>query len=193
MEKTDNIQLTPGQSSINKWLLLVVFIAPACLAWLALQNNWFNIAVTNQGKLLQPAVQIDIEKFPQHMQRKWVVAYFADAECSECQSAAYLISQVKIALGREQSRSEIAFISQSPTPNHAIQSAYSDISWISLSQLPQLTKQSFYVIDPLGQVILQYNMNISHPAGEALAEQDKKLGKAILADLRKLLKLSKIG
>lgn len=38
--------------------LLAVFIVPVVLAKLALDNNWFNRAVTNKGELIQPVMDL---------------------------------------------------------------------------------------------------------------------------------------
>lgn len=189
MEKTADIQLNQANNSINKWLLVVVFIAPAIFAWWALKANWFNLAVTNQGVLLQPAIALNKQQLPQQLQNQWVISYFADENCRQCDNAVYLLNQVRAALGKEQARSEIALISSESL------SKQTELAQIKLNstELAQLAAGHFYIIDPLGQIILQYSLEQAPSSAATELEQDKILGKAILADLRKLLKLSKIG
>lgn len=189
MEKTADIQLNQANNSMSKWLLLLVFIAPAICAWWALKANWFNLAVTNQGQLLQPAIALNSQQLSSQLQNKWVISYFADVNCSQCDNAVYLLNQVRAALGKEQARSEIALL------NSQANMRQTELAQINLnsSDFAQLSAGHFYIIDPLGQVILQYSLEQAAPAAATELEQDKILGKAILADLRKLLKLSKIG
>ncbi|WP_016956347.1 hypothetical protein [Catenovulum agarivorans] len=189
MEKTADLQLNQANNSISKWLLVVVFIAPAIFAWWALKANWFNLAVTNQGVLLQPAISLNNQQLPEQLQNKWIISYFVDENCRQCDNAVYLLNQVRAALGKEQARSEIALIS---TESLSKQTELTQIK-LNSTGLAQLVVGHFYIIDPLGQIILQYSLEQTPSSVTTELEQDKILGKAILADLRKLLKLSKIG
>jgi hypothetical protein len=49
-----------------------------------------------------------------------------------------------------------------------------------------LTEQRLVIVDPLGNLVMQYDNVIGHDANIAQ-------GKAMIADLRKMLKLSRVG
>lgn len=55
---------------------------------------------------------------------------------------------------------------------------------LALSQL--LNNQEFVIVDPLGSMVMSYPITTDHQA-------QIMQGKAIIADLRKMLKLSRIG
>ncbi|MDF2179253.1 hypothetical protein P2G88_13415 [Aliiglaciecola sp. CAU 1673] len=174
-------------------VLLVVFVVPVLLAKLALEMEWFNRGATNKGQLLDPALSLASLGLP--TPPKWRLLYVVPVNCgSDCENALFSIHQVWQALGKEQDRAEAV----------AVVTAESDTTIQSkLAQLPHVHIQKsdtqnvnevfkdagangIFLSDTLGNVILRYPLEQE--------QQNAVLGsRDILADLRKLLKLSRIG
>ena len=68
---------TPMPSQRNRrslLLLMAVFILPILLAKLALDNQWLNLGVTNQGKLLtQPLTLKDLGISESELAKQWLI------------------------------------------------------------------------------------------------------------------------
>lgn len=173
--------------------LAVVFIIPIVLAKIALDNNWFNRGATNKGELLQPVVEF--EPLLKGQQPRWRLLYAVPNSCTEeCKNAIYSIHQVWLALGRETDRAEIAVLlseqSDAATakelradPNiHTIDVATAELHQV----LDESALENIYLVDTLNNAMLRY------PVQEDRQEAVMK-SRDILADVKKLLKLSKIG
>ncbi|ALT00085.1 hypothetical protein [Lacimicrobium alkaliphilum] len=172
-------------------LVLLAFLLPVILAKLALEFDWFNKAATNKGELLEPAP--DLSALDSH--NKWRILYRLPEQCDTvCDNALYSINQVWMALGREQHRAEpVVLVTE--LSDKARQDKLSDDSAIRLvnvkaEQISAVFKaratDGIFLVDTLNNVILHY----------PVAEQKQQAvldSRNILADLRKLLKLSRIG
>ena len=182
---------TLKKSRRNLILLFSMFIVPVVLAKLALDNEWFNKASTNNGELLQQELSIsELGIDDEGLQKKWLIIYRLDTSCTEnCKQTIYGINQTFISLGREMDRVV-------PLGLHALEfntdqlGALKEKFW-TFNPVSQVSKDKLdstwvYVSDPLGNVILKYPAPVS--------DQDVlDLGKSMLSDLRKLLKYSRIG
>ncbi|GGF63081.1 hypothetical protein [Alteromonas lipolytica] len=174
-------------------VLLAAFIVPVILARLALDFSWFEQAATNKGELLQPVE--NVQPLLADQTPKWRVMYIVPATCnSECENAIYAMQQVWLALGKESDRAQPAvFLSAASDPKAmAILHEYQHINAVSLTreQMQALTESQLnghlFLVDTQGSAMLRYPLyNL---------RQDAVMGsRDVLADLRKLLKLSRIG
>ncbi len=191
----------------NRMLLVLIasaFALPLILAWI-LVGNWQSDGGASHGELLRPArpipylavTQPDGKELDQdYLRGRWTLVYLHDstAGCDEsCRRNLYKMRQVRLALGRELGRVQGLLITAA-APDAALQ------GWLAVEHqgMPAgigdaRTRAFFaeaygdsesipgwiYLIDPLGNLVLRY--------GRASDPND------MLADLKRLLKISKIG
>jgi cytochrome oxidase Cu insertion factor (SCO1/SenC/PrrC family) len=189
-------------------ILAAIFFVPLALAfWLYYgAGGWAPQGGTNKGDLFAPAIplpavaltlQDGTRTAPQFLQGKWTVAYLGDGACDErCRKALYLSRQSRIALNKDMDRVQRVFLATASCCDKAFLSAeHPDLAVVSLGADPesQTLLASFpavagvpaaqagrlYLIDPLGNLVLSYSAQAPD--------------KALLTDLRKLLRLSHIG
>ncbi|MBT1451447.1 hypothetical protein KJ365_11210 [Glaciecola sp. XM2] len=174
-------------------LLIIAFIVPVIMAKIALENDWFNKASTNRGQLLDPI--IEAQDLLQGAETKWHFLYVIPAMCdAACDNAIYSINQVKTAIGRESDRVNAVFIATETSD----QSALTKIAEISATQVLQQQKENvnkvfkdesvnaIFIADTLNNIVLKY----PNTPDEEQAIMDSR---DMLADIKKLLKLSRIG
>jgi len=172
-------------------LLLMVFIIPVVLAKLALENGWFTEAATNRGTLLREELSLQsLNLSDAALQKKWLVMYQVSNTCEQtCQQSLYGINQAFTSLGREIERVVPVGLYTSELNEQALgglKGKYWHFSQITNEARSRLKPSQVYVADPLGNIILQYP--------EPKTDQEVlDFGKAMLSDLRKLLKYSRIG
>ncbi|MGB1200801.1 MAG: hypothetical protein ACPG5R_04495 [Cognaticolwellia aestuarii] len=185
-----------NSSEVNKsrrsmLILLAVFVIPVILAKLALNQQWFNYGVTNQGQLLDNELTLDklglnLADFDHH----WLLLYTLPEICDQqCEKTLVSVNNTYIALGKEMPRvMPVALTQQNLTDE---QSGKIQLKKWHVQAMPALAKSAIsqsqvLIVDPLGNVIL------SHLPPKNV-EQLPQFGKAILADFKKLLKYSRIG
>lgn len=175
------------------FLLLAVFALPVILAKLALENEWFTTAATNKGELLNPI--LDFSPISDGEQHKWRIVYLLPEICeATCENALYSINQVWIALGKEMDRAEALVVKTEQSDGTQVEKLESHpvIGLITTNQqsvnqvFNQVSTDGIFVVDTLGNVILRYPLQLEQ-------QQAVLHSREILADLRKLLKLSRIG
>lgn len=189
-------------------LLASLFFVPLLVAfWLYYGGGtWRPAGGTNQGDLVNPAVPLpavslarpDGTRTPaDFLQGKWSIAYLGDGACDErCRKALYLSRQSWIALNKDMDRVQRVFLATGPDVDARFLAAeHADLlvalvgadadSQVLLDQFPAYDGVAptaagrLYLIDPLGNLVLSYSA----------AAPDK----ALLADVKKLLRLSHIG
>lgn len=183
-------QVKPKRSLL---FVLAVFILPVVLAKLALDQSWFEQAATNRGELLQPVVNLTSSLAEQSP--KWRIMYVLPETCdARCENAVYAIQQVWLALGKESDRAQPAVFVKEPSAStvQALLHDFEHINAIAVSgdEFSELTGSELggyvFLVDTQNNAMLRY------PA--FALRQDAVMGsRDILADLRKLLKLSRIG
>ncbi|MCC2617008.1 hypothetical protein LJ739_12215 [Aestuariibacter halophilus] len=184
---------SPSTSKKTLIMVMVAFIVPVLVAKLALDNDWFNRGATNKGELLQPA--LDARGLFADQPPRWRIAYVMPQQCGNaCDNALYSVHQVWLALGREMDRVEPVILatdsSDGTTAQHV--SAFENMKLLTVSQqsvnqvFKDVAPDGIFLIDTLGNVIMHY------PVFEQ-KEQAVLHSRDILSDLRKLLKLSRIG
>lgn len=174
-------------------LLIIVFVLPVILAKFALDNDWFNRGATNKGQLLDPA--LDLTLIGEDLQPKWRIIYKLPNNCDvKCDNALYSLNQIWIALGRESDRVESLVIADQQSDQGKFSELEEHPTLVLLKSNQQNVNKVFkdvsadgiFLVDTLGNVILRYPTYLEE-------EQAVLQSRDILADLRKLLKLSRIG
>ncbi len=180
-----------AKSRRNLLLLLGVFIVPVILAKLALDQHWFNYGVTNQGHLAEQNINLsDIGLADEKFQQQWLILYPVAVDCQQfCQQLSLAVNNTYTLLGKELPRvTPVALLPEelSELPKQSLRHH----KWLSVA-LPELAKPYFsngqlVIVDPLGNLVMSYDLPQSEQAFNAYS-------KAILADMKKLLKYSRIG
>lgn len=167
-------------------LVAVIFVLPVLAAKLVLEMGWYTKGVTNNGELVDGDIKAD---WLAH-EGQWRLVYALPAFCdSQCESALFQLNQIPVAVGRERER--VASILLAPDTSEEqggdnITRQNMDVATLNtLSSLP-FSGKAIYLVDPLNYLILAY------PVPKEKAEQVTQ-SKGLLSDLRKLMKLSKVG
>lgn len=170
-------------------IILVLFIAPILVAKLVLVNGWYQGAQTNVGELLTSPLTISSSP------PAWLLLYNPNDECSQqCQQSLWQIQQVHTLLASEGERVQ-RYLTKYPTPNLSEQSStvskHIDITTLKKLQLRdlnqnQLSADTLYLVDPLGNIFMHYQFPVDNAAA-------LKVSAGLLKDLKRLLKISKIG
>ncbi|WP_064606295.1 hypothetical protein [Photobacterium sp. J15] len=171
-------------------LLLAVFLLPLGLAKLVLDLNWYQGGVTNRGQLL--ASPLASEWLGQS--GKWQLVYLMPDECDEgCAGALFNLRQIPQAVGAGQERVD-ALVLVAESKLSELQAEFLQglepkrVPEYVITQLHTLEygSHAIYIADPLGNVMMAYPLVKGKDA--VLAQ-----GKDLLRDLKRLLKVSKIG
>jgi cytochrome oxidase Cu insertion factor (SCO1/SenC/PrrC family) len=190
-------------------VLAAIFFVPLAVAfWLYYgPGNWRPVGGTNQGDLIDPAIPLaEVElthpdgtrtRSDELFRGKWTMAYLGPGHCDErCRRALYLSRQSRIALNKDMDRVRRVFLAtgdccdrdflQAEHPDLVVVAlGNDDASRTLLEQFPSVDDAAardagrLWVIDPLGNLVLSYS--------------ERSPDKALLTDLRKLLRLSHIG
>lgn len=203
---SDGSAASKRQLSIILAIPIVVIVLSSLLFVLA-QKNILNFSTVNRGTLIAPPVQME-ELHPKRadgseflfdqVDSKWVWAVVGGRDCrGACERMLYLTRQTHVALGKKTGRVERVYIATdgpiSAQLRDLLEAEHSDMTVIyvdgaeymaalsHLSTSPR-DKQSFYVIDPLGWMMMTYRAQDT--------EQDtlNALGKDVLKDMKRLLK-----
>ena len=176
------------RSRLKLLLLLAIVIGPMLLAYAMYHGQfWVPQDRTYHGELLgdgtqREALGVDSEE------SRWQLLVTSPTTCEQdCQALVHQARQIQIALNREALRVTHALATTTPvdaayqqtlTREYPQLGQYSlDVSRYQASGQPLMP--SLWIIDPLGYVVLRYDL--SHN------------GRNILKDLQLLLKLSRIG
>lgn len=174
-------------------IMIAVFVLPVILAYVALRFDWFNKASTNRGELLQPV--IEAASLIEDSEAKWHLLYIIPETCDlACDNALYAVNQIVMATGKEADRVNALFIYSSNSSRAAVSKAQSfsganvlQKSAINVNEVFKSTDiNAIFISDTLHNVVLRYPVT----ADKQQAIMDSR---DILADLKKLLKLSRIG
>lgn len=181
--------MTNNTSKKTLILMVVVFVLPVVLAKLALDNDWFNRGATNKGNLLSPTV--DVSSLIEGTEPKWRLMYVLPAECNKvCENALFSINQVWLALGKESDRAEPLVLVTPSSDKQALNAlaAYPNVRTVQVNDKPTniLAEQSVYIVDTLNNAMLYYRVD----GDRQVAVMESR---NMLADIKKLLKLSRIG
>lgn len=169
-------------------LVIITFILPVLAAKVVLDMGWFNKGVTNNGELLSQEIRAD---WLDH-NGQWRLVYILPKTCgAPCQHALFQLNQIPVGIGQERERvASILLLPQSKS-QLAIKGENITKQLLSPEQLQAMLSlpfvdQAIYLVDPLNNLILAYPI---------AREKDTQIAqsKGLFSDLRKLMKLSKVG
>lgn len=187
------MQLTPR---IKLIMLFAVFAAPLVAAYLA-YYGLRPAGHSNYGDLFKatPLQQTEGKTLDGHpfnldaLHGEWVMVHVGPAHCdADCARQLFLMRQVRIAQGKEQSRIErLWVVTDGGMPDAALLQAHSGMHvWRPaaadfVAQFPAAQNRAdhIYLVDPLGNLMLRFP-----------AQPDFK---GMMKDLKLLLKASQIG
>ncbi|WP_019029278.1 hypothetical protein [Colwellia piezophila] len=187
-------KLSPASTKRNRrslLLLVTVFVLPILLAKLALENQWLDLGVTNQGKLLaQPLTLKELGIDESVFAKQWLIIYRLPKNCPDsCLHSIETVHNSYVALGKDMPRVTPVLLKEdifSAQQNKRLAKS----QWKILALTPRMTNllqgPQVLIADPLGNIILRH-------AIPEKTQQHALFGKAIIADMKKLLKYSKVG
>jgi len=182
------------------WILgifLLVIAAPMIAASFMINHGQSKIHYNNQGNLIsghKNITHITLHNISQDtplpgkdLLGKWWLVYVGPQICQEtCYDILYNMRQIRTALGKDASRLERLYIADNLNENYPeikqvrINAQDFDHLFGSISDKDNRDMVGeLYIIDPKGNIMMQYDVDMPP--------------KAILSDLKRLLKVSKIG
>jgi len=172
-------------------LVLVVFALPIILAKLALELKWLDLGVTNKGTLLTNELtltQLGIDN--SGFEHQWLILFSLPKQClSDCEQTLEVVHNTYVALGKEMPRvTPIALYQHTFSETQQQQIARSQWQTMAMPTTAQsiIDHSQVFIVDPLGNVIMSHALPTK-------PSQRSAFGKQILADMKTLLKLSKVG
>ncbi len=180
-----------------------MFFGPVFIAMLI----YFNLDVvglipqktTNHGTFILPVQTLKpLDGFDENSQPlvtgllkgKWTLLYWGEAECNlYCEAELFKLRQVPLSLGREANRVQTVYLTPHALSDSSLKKlkrfnpklhiAKIKVNSPIAEQMQNFTFGRIYLIDTLGNLILEYN--------------DNSTSKGIFKDIKSLLRVSKIG
>ena len=184
-------QLVQKKSRLSLILLLLAFVLPIALAKLALEFKWLDYGVTNQGILVSNELSLNqLGLGDVDFEQKWLIIYALPADCDHhCENTLENVHNTYVALGKEMPRVMPVALLRAPLSN-VQQNRVNQSKWHVLSMPEQAKKiidhSQILLVDPLGNIFITHEIPDND---QALT----RLGKKIIADMKKVLKYSRIG
>ena len=185
----DNVLRNKSRKSFL--MVIAAFLLPILVAKLALQLNWLDYGVTNKGELL--TTELTIADFGLELtsdKKEWLMIYLLPKNCDElCQQVLVGVNNTYIALGSEIGRVTPVGLYQtalSETQLSTIRVKDWQLTPASNKALTNANLSKLYLVDPLGNIFMSHQLP-TH------AEEIASFGKAVVADMKKVLKYSKVG
>lgn len=207
---------TSSKTAANRRVLLLtalVFILPVIIAYVLLKTGWYSSAGTsNKGILIDPPISFDdlqltnLDGKPaaaEQFRKKWWILYIIPSQCeAACRNSLYLMRQTHQALGPDQPRvAEMVITTQgvsdevkalldkefsSATRLTADAANVNQVLGSALNGEPASNAGHLFLVDTMGAVFMHY---------PAYADEQESIlkGRNLLNDLKKVLKISKIG
>lgn len=179
-----------GRGRLQLLLILAIVVGPMFLAsamyqwrfWVPETRSYHGVLIGDGRTLADLGVQGAVEP-------RWQILVTAPGACeADCQQLVYLARQIQIGLNRETSRASHGLALAEPLPadyDATLKREYPQLGRYQLDlqayekAAEAVPGAQLWLVDPHGNLVLRY------PAGSN--------GKAILDDLRYLLKISLIG
>ena len=171
-------------------LVIALFFVPLGIAFLLYYGSgWRPAGQTNHGELLAPVKALPEDATA--LRGKWSLVYVGEGACdTDCRTALIFARQTRLSLAQDMQRVERFFIATGACCDRAYLDSVQ--LGIKLIEIPDAANSalvrafpvkdrshSLFVVDPLGNLVLRYDVRESP--------------KGLLSDLQKLLKLSHIG
>ena len=189
---------TQRSGRLQLFLVAAIFLGPlAIAAYLYFSpSEWRPDGRTNNGMLIQPVVTLPEESLAtphggvtgnSFFRGKWSLLYLERDDCGElCRETIVKIRQIRRALGGENDRLQRVFLFGGAIPEKSWFDAghegliYADpATGFRLADTLSVFDTGLYIVDPLGNLLMRYPIETE--------------SKPIYQDLKKLLKLSRIG
>ena len=192
------------KSRVTMLALFMVFFGPIFLAMFLYSNLniWSPAETMNHGKLILPTAPLEYLELTENdsgepvtlatIKDQWTLIYVGKGDCDvDCQANLIKVRQLRILLGRELDRVQYLFLALDESARDSANKLGQEHPRMMRAHVNagMSDKQSsafgdnpvgvFYLIDPLGNLVLRYNKDYE--------------AKGMLKDLRRLLKVSKIG
>ncbi|MGH8178058.1 MAG: SCO family protein [Steroidobacter sp.] len=196
-----NAPVEPGtdRSRAPIWILITLFFASLLVAFALYYGGWRPSGATNHGELIdppRPLPQVALTSSsnapldPKLLQDKWTLVYIGEGRCgARCREALTLMRQTRLALNDDLTRVQRVFLATEPCCDQQYLEAEhaglvtvkmdSPASVSLLEHFPDPQSGRIYIVDPLGNLMMNYAAD-AEPTG-------------LLDDMKKLLKLSHIG
>ncbi len=193
----------PRSARKNRLVLLALFAVFFLPIFVAFALNvelpgWLPFGQTNHGNLIQPALQLEtsglsrVEGAPageELLQRSWSLLHIEAGAClTQCDRAVYRMRQSRYAMGKDMERIQRLVVVPAEQVRDAAERLFAidpaltvlaaSRSWLNLPR-PGQGEAEIYIVDPQGYVIMWYRAD-ADPGG-------------LIKDLKRLLKISKIG
>jgi hypothetical protein len=191
-----------GRGRIQFLLLALLFIGPLAAAWMLYfgLQGWKPQGSTNHGVLIQPPVALPEARIADSgpddsdgdLHGRWTMLYLDGGDCGEdCLRALDLSARVRLALGRRMVRVQRVYIAEGPGALPDLPESQADLMIASGSR-PDLAPllgalptdlprdgSEILLVDPLGNLMMRFTLDAD--------------ARGMLEDIRKLLRLSRIG
>ena len=189
-----------GRSRLVLAGLFALFFSPIFAAWVLNIElpRWLPFGKTNHGNLVEPAAQFGASALTgadglpadsELLEGKWTLVYIEPSAClAECEQAVYRMRQSRFAMGKEIDRVQKMVITSTVLVKAAAQKLHGDDpdlkvvaatpEWLNGSR-PGKGEAEIYIVDPQGFLVMWYRADVD-PGG-------------LIKDLKRLLKISKIG
>ena len=190
------------RSRLKLLTLILVFFGPLFLAMLIYFNpHWLSLPTSKSyGELVMPpqpltdftAVSRTGQALPHDLlNNKWTLLYWGNATCNlDCEASLFKMRQVRLSLSKNIERTQTLYLASEPTADTLEPLLKRHPQLITAHLKPGKTnpfrkqisihpKGGIYIIDPFGNLMMRYTEDAS--------------SKGILKDLKKLLRISRIG
>ncbi len=167
--------------------IILMFAFPAVIAKTVLTNHWYQSGVTNKGILVDPRITLsELGLNVSGQEKLWRVGYIVPEKCAElCQQHIHMLFQSHTALGKEQGRVLPVLLIDDRSDVGSVEDLDIELMPINQAFITAIESSEIVILDPLGQLVMHYPKSDS----SQLVVQSK----SVLGDLRKLLKLSRVG
>lgn len=209
-----NTSSTRANNRRSMIIAAVIFLVPILAAAILHKTGWYSsVGTTNSGNLITPPVAFEEIHLntknaqpldPESFRKKWWLVYVLPEHCNQaCNNSLFQMRQVHLALGPEQKRVSRLLVSTAELEQeiqHLVEQEFPKLSvaYADKTQLQKVFEQNqdkelssnplgrIYLVDTMGAVFMYYPTFVE--------EQESILkGRNLLKDLKKVLKLSKIG
>lgn len=180
-------------------MVAIAFVPLILAIGLYFSQSWSPSGRVNEGTLYTPPLTLSALLLKNSRdqkaedlidEKKWQLLFITSEMNDQTLESLHLMRQVHKALGKNQNRIERNLVTLTPPANNNIQTLVidypnmrqlftqeSDLQQFFSKNQPQVP--ALFICDPLGNIMLSYQL--------------EQIGKPLLKDLKKLLKLSKIG